>query len=158
MSAQNEGHRNTHDAAQISTSVSSNRHTRASARSFAPWSYHCAVERSPRSCVGIRLMTKARLSNRSQRPRPKTPALSSVYALSKYVQERMCLMIGRAYNIPTVALRFSTCTDHARIRLLITNNLCPQSNWGQYGDAGYSPSIRLFEAAACGCPIISDWR
>jgi spore maturation protein CgeB len=23
--------------------------------------------------------------------------------------------------------------------------------------AGYSPSIRLFEAAACGCPIISDW-
>ena len=24
-------------------------------------------------------------------------------------------------------------------------------------DAGYSPSIRLFEAAACGCPIISDW-
>jgi spore maturation protein CgeB len=22
---------------------------------------------------------------------------------------------------------------------------------------GYSPSIRLFEAAACGCPIISDW-
>jgi spore maturation protein CgeB len=23
--------------------------------------------------------------------------------------------------------------------------------------AGYSPSIRLFEAAACGCAIISDW-
>jgi spore maturation protein CgeB len=23
--------------------------------------------------------------------------------------------------------------------------------------AGYSPSIRLFEAAACECPIISDW-
>jgi spore maturation protein CgeB len=23
--------------------------------------------------------------------------------------------------------------------------------------AGYSPSVRLFEAAACGCPIISDW-
>jgi spore maturation protein CgeB len=22
---------------------------------------------------------------------------------------------------------------------------------------GYSPSVRLFEAAACGCPIISDW-
>jgi dTDP-L-rhamnose 4-epimerase len=39
-------------------------------------------------------------------PESKTPALSSVYALSKYVQERMCLMIGRAYNIPTVALRF----------------------------------------------------
>jgi spore maturation protein CgeB len=23
--------------------------------------------------------------------------------------------------------------------------------------AGYSPSVRLFEAAACGVPIISDW-
>jgi dTDP-L-rhamnose 4-epimerase len=39
-------------------------------------------------------------------PETKTPSLSSVYALSKYDQERMCLMIGRAYNIPTVALRF----------------------------------------------------
>lgn len=39
-------------------------------------------------------------------PEIKTPALSSVYALSKYDQERMCLMIGKAYNIPTTALRF----------------------------------------------------
>src|SRR5436190_5336422 len=39
-------------------------------------------------------------------PESKQPALSSVYALSKYDQERMCLMVGRAYNIPTVALRF----------------------------------------------------
>jgi dTDP-L-rhamnose 4-epimerase len=39
-------------------------------------------------------------------PETKTPSLSSVYALSKYDQERMCLLIGRAYNIPTVALRF----------------------------------------------------
>jgi dTDP-L-rhamnose 4-epimerase len=36
----------------------------------------------------------------------KTPSLASVYALSKYVQERMCLMIGQAYGIPTTALRF----------------------------------------------------
>lgn len=36
----------------------------------------------------------------------KTPDLASVYALSKYDQERLCLMIGRAYNIPTTALRF----------------------------------------------------
>jgi dTDP-L-rhamnose 4-epimerase len=36
----------------------------------------------------------------------KRPSLASVYALSKYDQERMCLMIGRAYGIPTVALRF----------------------------------------------------
>jgi dTDP-L-rhamnose 4-epimerase len=39
-------------------------------------------------------------------PETKAPSLSSVYALSKYDQERLCLMIGRAYNIPTVALRF----------------------------------------------------
>jgi dTDP-L-rhamnose 4-epimerase len=39
-------------------------------------------------------------------PETKTPALSSIYALSKYDQERMCLTIGRAYEIPTIALRF----------------------------------------------------
>lgn len=39
-------------------------------------------------------------------PETKAPSLSSVYALSKYDQERLCLMIGRAYDIPTVALRF----------------------------------------------------
>lgn len=39
-------------------------------------------------------------------PETKTPTLASVYALSKYDQERLCLMIGRAYAIPTVALRF----------------------------------------------------
>jgi dTDP-L-rhamnose 4-epimerase len=39
-------------------------------------------------------------------PESKQPTLASVYALSKYDQERMCLIVGRAYNIPTVALRF----------------------------------------------------
>ncbi len=39
-------------------------------------------------------------------PETKRPCLASIYALSKYDQERMCLMIGRAYGIPTVALRF----------------------------------------------------
>jgi dTDP-L-rhamnose 4-epimerase len=39
-------------------------------------------------------------------PETKCPALASVYALSKFDQERMCLMIGQSYNIPTVALRF----------------------------------------------------
>jgi len=36
----------------------------------------------------------------------KRPSLASVYALSKFDQEQLCLMIGRAYSIPTVALRF----------------------------------------------------
>jgi dTDP-L-rhamnose 4-epimerase len=39
-------------------------------------------------------------------PEWKRPTLASVYALSKFDQERLCLMIGRAYNLPTVALRF----------------------------------------------------
>jgi dTDP-L-rhamnose 4-epimerase len=39
-------------------------------------------------------------------PESKPPALTSIYALSKYDQERMCLLAGQAYRIPTVALRF----------------------------------------------------
>jgi dTDP-L-rhamnose 4-epimerase len=39
-------------------------------------------------------------------PETKEPSLSSVYALNKYAQERLCLMIGNAYGIPTAALRF----------------------------------------------------
>ena len=39
-------------------------------------------------------------------PETKTPSLESVYALGKYDQERLCLLLGRAYKIPTVALRF----------------------------------------------------
>jgi dTDP-L-rhamnose 4-epimerase len=37
---------------------------------------------------------------------PTPPSICSVYALSKYDQERLCLMVGGAYDIPTVALRF----------------------------------------------------
>lgn len=39
-------------------------------------------------------------------PEKKPPTLSSVYALSKYDQERMGLIVARAYHIPAVALRF----------------------------------------------------
>jgi dTDP-L-rhamnose 4-epimerase len=39
-------------------------------------------------------------------PENIAPGLSSIYALSKYDQERMCLLVGRAYKIPTAALRF----------------------------------------------------
>jgi dTDP-L-rhamnose 4-epimerase len=39
-------------------------------------------------------------------PETKSPSLASVYALSKYDQERLCLMVGKAYNIPVAALRF----------------------------------------------------
>jgi dTDP-L-rhamnose 4-epimerase len=39
-------------------------------------------------------------------PETKHAAPSSVYALSKYDQEKLCLMFGEAYRMPTVALRF----------------------------------------------------
>jgi dTDP-L-rhamnose 4-epimerase len=38
-------------------------------------------------------------------PESKAPALPSIYAIGKFDQERMCLTVGRAYGIPTVALR-----------------------------------------------------
>jgi dTDP-L-rhamnose 4-epimerase len=39
-------------------------------------------------------------------PESKEPSLASVYALTKYDQERMCLLYGDAYGVPAVALRF----------------------------------------------------
>ena len=39
-------------------------------------------------------------------PETKPPSLSSVYALNKFDQERLCLMFGEAYQVPTTALRF----------------------------------------------------
>jgi dTDP-L-rhamnose 4-epimerase len=38
-------------------------------------------------------------------PETKMPALTSIYALTKYDQERTCLVTGEAYGIPTVAPR-----------------------------------------------------
>ncbi len=39
-------------------------------------------------------------------PEDKPPMPESIYALSKYDQEMMCLLFGRAYGIPVAALRF----------------------------------------------------
>jgi dTDP-L-rhamnose 4-epimerase len=39
-------------------------------------------------------------------PEGKTPMPESIYALSKYDQEMMCLLFGRAYDVPVCALRF----------------------------------------------------
>jgi dTDP-L-rhamnose 4-epimerase len=39
-------------------------------------------------------------------PEEKPPSLKSIYALTKFDQERMSLMIGEAYGMPTVAMRF----------------------------------------------------
>jgi dTDP-L-rhamnose 4-epimerase len=60
--------------------------------------------------------TREQLARREWEPRPgltpeptpewKTPSLASVYALTKYDQERLCLIWGQAYGVPTTALRF----------------------------------------------------
>jgi dTDP-L-rhamnose 4-epimerase len=39
-------------------------------------------------------------------PESKPPSLSSIYALNKFDQERMCLLFGSAYQVATTALRF----------------------------------------------------
>lgn len=39
-------------------------------------------------------------------PETKVTSPASIYALSKYDQERMCLLFGRAYEQPVVGLRF----------------------------------------------------
>ncbi len=39
-------------------------------------------------------------------PESKCPAVPSVYAISKYQQERLCMTVGRASGIATVGLRF----------------------------------------------------
>lgn len=39
-------------------------------------------------------------------PESKCPDLASIYALGKFDQERMCLITGEAYGIPTTAMRF----------------------------------------------------
>jgi dTDP-L-rhamnose 4-epimerase len=38
-------------------------------------------------------------------PETKQPTLASVYAVTKFGQERLCLMFGSAYGVPTTALR-----------------------------------------------------
>jgi dTDP-L-rhamnose 4-epimerase len=39
-------------------------------------------------------------------PEDKAPTLTSVYALNKFDQERLTLLFGEAYRVPTIALRF----------------------------------------------------
>jgi dTDP-L-rhamnose 4-epimerase len=60
--------------------------------------------------------TRGQLERREWEPAPglrpvptpewKQPSLASVYALTKYDQERLCLIWGQAYKLPTTALRF----------------------------------------------------
>ncbi|MCW5802359.1 MAG: NAD-dependent epimerase/dehydratase family protein [Deltaproteobacteria bacterium] len=70
---------------------------------------HDRVQRTPDQIAGGRWDPRAEDgSELAPVPTPETkpPLLASLYALSKHDQERMCLMVGAAYKIPTVALRF----------------------------------------------------
>jgi dTDP-L-rhamnose 4-epimerase len=75
-------------------------------------------EEGQRVVIGTRSAQQLRLGQwdvldergRPQRPVPtaedKPVALTSVYAVCKYAQERLCLCVGPAYEVPTIALRF----------------------------------------------------
>jgi len=76
------------------------------------WELHCLVPvASPKSQVAGR---KSQVANRtcglSLMPLPtdeeKPLFPTSIYAITKKDQEEMCLAVGRAYGIPTVALRY----------------------------------------------------
>lgn len=70
---------------------------------------HEAVERTPdqlRRGAWEMPATNGTALSPAPTPEEKRPSLSSVYALSKYSQERMALMMGRAYDLEAVALRF----------------------------------------------------
>ena len=70
----------------------------------------CSPRSAPATSCGAADWEPARAHGEPLTPDPtpetKTPALSSIYALNKFDQERMCLLFGRAYDMPTVALRF----------------------------------------------------
>ena len=65
-----------------------------------------ANHRGSRPASGTRRTVRARRCRPVPTPEDKRPSLSSIYALNKYAQERMSLLIGEAYGIPTIALRF----------------------------------------------------
>jgi dTDP-L-rhamnose 4-epimerase len=70
---------------------------------------HLSIERHPADLRAGRWEARngtSELLTPIPTPESKQPSLVSVYALSKFDQERMCLMVGGAYGIPTVALRF----------------------------------------------------
>ena len=61
---------------------------------------------SSSAATGSRAAPAASSSSPVPTPETKEPSLASIYALTKYDQERMCLLYGAAYDVPTVALRF----------------------------------------------------
>ena len=69
------------------------------------------VDGVPRTATQLRARCWEPLDNHGRplepvpTPEHKRPDLASVYALTKYAQERMCLMVGEAYGFETVALR-----------------------------------------------------
>lgn len=71
----------------------------ASQLALHDWEPRCPVVRGNGKTCDLPLEALATDENKPLYP-------SSVYAISKRDQEEMCLSIGRAYNLPTVALRY----------------------------------------------------
>jgi dTDP-L-rhamnose 4-epimerase len=70
---------------------------------------HTAIERTPAQLRAGHFEARngsSEILTPVATPETKPPCLASIYALGKFDQERMALMIGGAYAIPTVALRF----------------------------------------------------
>ncbi len=62
-------------------------------------------------------------------PERKPADLSSIYALNKYNQERMCMLFGAAYDIPAIALRFfNVHTKRCRIRTRACSRSLPRDS------------------------------
>ncbi|HEY8057045.1 MAG TPA: NAD-dependent epimerase/dehydratase family protein [Terriglobales bacterium] len=80
--------------------------------------YHCSHCRQPRTIGGRKLEQLRRQDWEARCPdcghalsplptgEDKPPQLGSVYALTKHMQEHMCLLFGRTYAVPAVVLRF----------------------------------------------------
>lgn len=77
-------------------------------------------------------------------PETKAPELSSIYALSKYEQERLCLIAGRTYQIPVTALRLfnvygtrhSFSNPHADLPTLVSTRYLNENSPVIYEDGG----------------------
>ncbi len=74
-------------------------------------------------------------------PESKSPAPGTVYAVSKYAQEQVCLIVGRSYDVPVVALRLFHVYGPGRL----PNN--------RYGGVVMTFASRLMEGLA---PVVTE--
>jgi dTDP-L-rhamnose 4-epimerase len=94
-------------------------------------------------------------------PESKQPCLSSVYALNKYDQERMCLLFGSSYGVPTTALRFfnvygpgqAPSNPHAGVLAVFGNRLLDGKAPMVFEDGGQRRDFVSVHDAARACTL-----